>query len=141
MRIYGRIPVPFPPSGIVDSQQFQYGNYQWVVIQTDANGSDDYCYITALIQCLRLNLNESPFWAQFGLPAETLVMMQVQPDYYTYFIQNFFSQFFASLIISKRPQVPTNESFAVGGIPYTTPIYDISIVRHDGTIYNNSVGI
>lgn len=130
MRVYGRIQNPYPLNGEESSSQLPNG-YKWVVVETDENGYDDYCYITALIQCFRLNLAESPFWAQFGIPAKTAVMMQLQPDYYVAFIQSYFAKYFASLIISKRAQT----------LGDTTPRYDVSIVRLNGSKYQTTVAI
>ena len=147
MRVYGRIFVPAPPSGIERSEDLVAatpttpGNYRWVVLETAPNGSNDYCYVTALIQCLRLNLGESPFYARYGVPAAVAVHLQLQPDFYINYIQKFYARFFASLIIAKRPQRPTNASFAPGARAFTTPVYDISIVRKDGSIYNTQVAL
>lgn len=131
MRIYGRVPAPFPQNGIEQTGTLQYPNYRWVEVSTDAGGYDDYVYITALIQCFRLNLNESPFWANFGIPAKNAVMQQLQPDYYVMFIQSYFSQYFASLIIAKQPQTPNN----------TTPVYKVSIVRKNGSMFQTEVAL
>jgi len=131
MRTYGRVPVPFPPSGKENTQQLQYGNYQWVEVQTDAGGFSDYVYITALIQCFRLNLGESPFWASFGIPAKTSIIQQTQPDFYIAYIQSYFAQFFASLIIAKLPQ-PLNDQ---------TPRYNVSIVRLNGSVFQTQIGL
>lgn len=141
MRIYGRQPVPYPPSGTVQSSTMDYGTYKWVVIETDADGYSDYVYITALVQCLRLVLQESPFYSQFGIPQAIDVHQQLQPDYYVNYIQSYFSQFFASLIISKRPQVPTNSNFGPGSTSYLTPIYDVSVIRQNGSLFSTTVAI
>ena len=141
MRVYGRVLVPYPPSGVVDSETVVPGTYKWVVVETDANGNNDYVYITALIQCLRLNLGESPFFATFGLPAEVIVLMQLQPDYYVNYIQAYFAQFFASLVISKQPQVVTNEAFQKGAQAWTTPVYNVSIIRKNGSLYQTTVAL
>ena len=103
MRTWGRIPNPYPPSGVEDTNEIAYPNAVWVEVATTPDGDNDYVYITALIQTLKLNMNESPFYAQFGIPAADCVMQQVQPDYYVSFIQAYYSQFFASLIIAKQP--------------------------------------
>ena len=131
MRVYGRVPITTSLNGVESSDEVSYPNYRWVVVETDAAGFNDYVYITALIQCLRLNLNESPFWARFGVPAQNSVIQQAQPDFYIAYIQNYFSQFFASLIIAKRPQKPNDK----------TPTYDVSIVRLNGSVFQTNVGI
>ena len=45
------------------------------------------------------------------------------------------------LIISKQVQKPTNASFAPGAQSYRTPVYNISIVRKNGAIYNTQVAL
>lgn len=95
------------------------GTKTWVEVQTDANGFNDSVYITDLIQVLKLNLNESPFYAKYGIPAHPAVIQQVFPDWYIWQIQRQFAPFFASLIVSKVP----------AGI---TPTYRIDITTNDG---------
>jgi hypothetical protein len=91
MRVYGRTTNPD-------------GSKKWVVVQTDPDtGSNSWVYLTALCQALLLFLNESPFYSQFGIPAQQSVQMQVAPDLYVSRIQQFFAQFFASLILTKDP--------------------------------------
>jgi hypothetical protein len=90
----------------------------WVEVTTDANGHDDAVWITTLIQCLKLNLGESPFCANYGLPAHQAVIQQVFPDYYVAITQKQFAQYFASLLISK--------------IPSSTPTYQVNIMTTQG---------
>ena len=131
MRTYGRVPVPYPPSGVENTQDLHYPTYRWVVVETDADGFSDYVYVTALIQCFRLNLGESPFWASFGIAAKDSVIQQTQPDFYVAYIQTYFAQFFASLIISKIPQ-PLNDP---------TPRYNVSIIRKNGSKFQTTVAL
>jgi hypothetical protein len=112
MRVYGRVPVDLT---VPD------GPKKWVVVTTDANGYNDAVYITALCQTLKLNLYESPFWANYGIPAKQAVQQQVPPDFYVVFIQQFYAQFFAALTIAK---VPDEEE----------PTYDIFVLTHSGAI-------
>lgn len=77
------------------------GTKTWVEVSTDAAGYDDYVWITTLIQTLKLSLNESPFYANYGIPAQRAVIQQVFPDYYVAATQAQFAQHFASLIVSK----------------------------------------
>lgn len=131
MRTYGRILNNYPLSGQESTQTLQYPNYHWVEVLPDAGGYDDYIYITSLIQTLRLNLGESPFWANFGIPAKNAVLQQLQPDYYVAFIQSYYSQFFASLIIAKQPQQLNNP----------TPVYNLSIVRNNGSKFSAEIAL
>lgn len=105
MRTYGRVVNPD-------------GSKSWVEVDTDANGFNDYVWITTLIQCLKLAINESPFFANYGIPAQRSVIQQIFPDYYVAQTQSQFSQYFASLIVSK---VPAND-----------PEYRINIVTQSG---------
>lgn len=100
-------------------------NGNWNVVETDANGYSDYVYITTLIQTLKLVLGESPFFANRGIPAHRSVVQQVFPDYYVTYTQQLFSQYFASLIISK--------------VDSTTPIYNVNIITNYGTKFQQEV--
>ncbi|SRR6266702_633284 len=115
MRVYGRI-----PDGL--------GGKTWVTVQTDANGANDLVYVTALCQVLLLNLNESPFYATYGIPAHQSIIQQVFPDYYVALTQQTYAQFFASLLVSKSTNV-------------STPTYDISVTTNQGVSLNVSVPI
>lgn len=84
----------------------QQGAARWVVVQTDAQGFDDYVWATTLIQCLKLNINESPFYSNYGLPSVQAVLQQIAPDSYMANLQSLFSAYFASLIISRKAANP-----------------------------------
>ena len=116
MRTFGRVP---------DDPANPNGPRHWVVVETNAQGYNDGVYLTAIAQTLKLNLNESPFWANFGIPARQSVMQQIFPDLYVVFTQQYYSQFFASLIISKQAA----ESALVND-----PVYNISIVTQQGFV-------
>ena len=90
MRTYGRI-------------TNEDGTKTWVVVETTLEGFNDFVWITTLIQCLLLNLNESPFFANFGIPAKASVIQQVHPDFYVMQTQRQFAQYFANLIIAVEP--------------------------------------
>jgi len=131
MRTYGRTQIPYPANGEESSSAINYPQYQWVEIETDEGGFNDYVYLTSLIQTLRLNLGESPFYAQFGIPAKNSVLQQVAPDYYVAYIQSYYSQFFPSITISKQATSPNN----------TAPVYNINVVRNNGSIFQTTIGI
>lgn len=97
----------------------EYGNATWVEVVTDPNGLNDAVWITTLIQCLKLNIGESPFYANYGINARQSVVSQIFPDFYVAQTQRQFAQYFASLIIAK-----------VQGNP--TPTYNVSIITHSG---------
>lgn len=142
MRLYGRVPNPFPLNGQESSANLA-PSYQWVVVETDDAGFNDYCYITAMIQTFRLNWNESPFWGNFGIPAAQSVLMQIQPDFYISNIQKFYAQFFPSVIIAKQPQIPSSSTLAAGSteMPYNTPVYNVSILRNNGSKFQMQIGM
>jgi hypothetical protein len=108
MRTYGRI-------------TNEDGSKTWVQVNTDANGSNDAVYLTTLCQCLKLNLGESPFYANYGIPAQQSVMTQLFPDFYANQTQAQFAQYFASLVISKIP----------GG---SVPSYNVAVVTQTGAV-------
>lgn len=97
MRTYGRVPVT--PGGKPT---------KWVEVTTDENGFNDDVYLTTLCQVLKLNLNESPFYANYGIAARQAVILQVFPDWDIWKTQRQFAQFFSSLLVAKEASsVPT----------------------------------
>ena len=94
------------------------GTYKWVEVQTDAAGYNDAVYLTTLVQCLKLAIGESPFYAQYGIPTQQSVLTQLFPDYYVAQTQTQFSIYFASVTIIK---IKT---------PY--PQYNVNVVTHQG---------
>lgn len=77
------------------------GTRSWVKVETDAAGRNDYIWVTTLIQTLQGVLGESPFYANYGIPAQRAVIQQVFPDYYVAATQAQFAGHFASLIVVK----------------------------------------
>lgn len=104
------------------------GKKTWVTVQTASDGSNDFVWLTTLCQVLLLNLGESPFYANYGLPAKPSVVQQVQPDYYMAVTQAQFAKRFASLIISKD-QTAAN------------PTYNVSVTTNQGVKLAASVPI
>ena len=102
------------------------GTYQWVQVSTDANGKNDAFYLTALAQCLKLNMGESPFYANSGIPQYQTIMTQTFPDFYVMRIQQQYAQYFASLTINRVPGT-------------TPPQYNVRAVTHSGAIINQSI--
>lgn len=112
MRTYGRVYTS--PS-----------TYVWQEVQTDPNGLDDYVYLTGLVQEIKLNLGESPFWANRGIPAGPSVVQQVAPDYYVMLMQQRYAPFFLNLTIVK----------VQGGVDSKgkpAPTYRINVTSHYG---------
>lgn len=108
MRTYGRITNPD-------------GSRSWVVVETDANGFNDNVYLTTLCQNFKLNLGESPMFANNGIPAQQSVVTQVIPDFYVARTQQQFAQYFAALAVMRDPAS-------------NPPNYNVSVVFHNGAI-------
>lgn len=115
MRVYGRT-------------YDEYGVPTWQVVETQPNGSNDYVYVTALIQCIKLNLNESPFWADWGIPAQQSLVQQVAPDYYVALLQQRYAPYFARLTITKETGA-------------ANPTYNVSILTHSGTTIQATIPV
>jgi hypothetical protein len=102
------------------------GSYQWVEVSTDANGINDAIYLTALAQVLKLNLGESPIYANSGIPQYQTVMTQIYPDLYVAKIQQQYAPYFASLTIAR----------VQGSNP---PQYNVRAMTHSGAIINSNI--
>lgn len=100
--------------------------FNWIEIDTDANGFNDNVYLTTLAQVLALNLGESPFFANYGIPQQQTVVTQVYPDFYAAQTQTQFAPYFASLII-KRAQ---------GSSP---PVYTVTAISHSGALLTEEI--
>lgn len=105
----------------------ELGNKTWVQVVTDENGYSDGVYVTWLIQVLKLQLNESPFWANYGIPVQQTMMTQIFPDYYVAQTQSQFSQYFANLQVAK--------------ISSPTPTYNINILTRQGATIQTQVPV
>jgi hypothetical protein len=90
----------------------------WTEVTTDANGYNDQVYLTTLIQTLKMNLGESPFYGNRGIPAFKSIVQQIFPDFYVTYTQQLFAQYFASLTIVKENN--------------PTPTYNISVITNNG---------
>jgi hypothetical protein len=101
-------------------------NGSWVEVSTDANGSNQAVYVTWLAQVLKLNLGESPFWANWGIPQYQTIMTQIAPDFYMQQTQSFFSGKFAALAITRIPNT-------------VNPTYNVNVVLNNGATINLEV--
>jgi hypothetical protein len=115
MRVYGRT-------------TDELGNKSWFVVQTDAAGNNEYVYATALVQVLKLNLGESPFYGNYGIPAKQSIIQQIAPDFYIAFTQQQYSKYFASLIIYKLPTTFPPK-----------PTYNVSVLTFAGTKFQVAI--
>jgi hypothetical protein len=146
MRVWGRVPVvggirwsEVPTEWSLDTNTYsaQLVNpnnlYEWQEVTTDANGYNDAVYVTALCQVLQLQTGESPFYSQYGIPAQQSIAQQVFPDYNVFFIQQQYARYFASLKITKVNQ---NNQY---GVP--EPVYNVNVITQQGSIINLTVPI
>jgi len=96
-----------------------------VTVEADINDNPDSVYLTALIQTLKLNWGESPFFGDWGIPAHQAIVQQIFPDYYVLLTQKRYAPFFMTLGVVKRPT--------------DTPMYDISIQFKSGAVISTTV--
>jgi len=97
------------------------GNATWTeIVETS------YIWLATLTQTLRLNQGESPFYGNYGIPAEQSVMTQIAPDSAITRTQSQYAPYFSSLVVTKS-QVSAQ------------PTYYISAVFTNGTIINSTV--
>ncbi|HFU0596223.1 TPA: hypothetical protein ACGTUJ_000383 [Escherichia coli] len=92
---------------------------KWLKVETDSNGFNDSVYLTTLIQNLKLAPQESPFFAENGIPANGSVIQQILPTFYVNRIQQQFSQYFSSLQIALTESDP--------------PAYTITAITNSGS--------
>ncbi len=118
MRTYGR------------TRDVLTGAKTWWIVTTDANGYNDGVWLTTLAQVCKLNLGESPFFANYGIPAHPSVLTQVYPDFFMVRTQQQFAANFASLILTKQDDA-TDDS----GRP--APSYLINVL----TNYGSRIGV
>jgi hypothetical protein len=103
------------------------GSYgPWTAVETQANGLNDAFYITALAQVLKLNMGESPLYANAGIPQFQTIATQTYPDFYIMRIQQQYALYFASLTIARVP----------GTVP---PQYNVRAVTHSGAIVSQNI--
>lgn len=104
---------------------------EWLEVTTDANGFNDAVMLTTLAQVLLLNRGESPFFGDYGIPAQQAVITDILPDFYVTLTQQQFASNFASLIINRRPMSGTG--------PTNPPVYDVNVITNLGSVLTESV--
>jgi hypothetical protein len=126
MRTYGR------------TQDVLSGKKTWHMVTTDVNGFNDSVYLTDLAQVIKLNLGESPFFANYGIPAHESVVTQIFPDFYLVRTQQQFAGYFASLLLMILPvEQGSADSFATGQEGAPAPRYYINVL----TNYGSRIGV
>ena len=100
----------------------------WTQVDSDSTGNFEYGYVTTLIQCLKMSLGESPFYANYGIPAQRAVIQQVFPDFYVLTTQQQFAPFFASLQITKVETA-------------LDPTYNVNVITTQGTKIQQTVAV
>jgi len=86
----------------------------------------NYVQLATLAQTLRLQQGESPFYANYGLPAIQSVQNQFAPDAAINRTQAQFSQYFASLSVSRASGT-------------TNPTYNINAIFLNGTTIQSTL--
>ena len=100
------------------------GNYTWNEVTTDSAGFNDGVYITAFAQVLQLQTNESPFYVDYGIPAQQSVLNQLFPDLNVALMQQRYAPNFAMLRVQKVN--------AVNRYGSPTPVYNVGIITQAG---------
>ncbi|MCZ6084612.1 hypothetical protein O5175_04555 [Escherichia coli] len=77
------------------------GNKKWVAVESDSNGDSLLRLADDAHSDVKAGLGESPFYANYGIPAQQCIVQQIYPDYYVSMVQQQFAGYFASLAISK----------------------------------------
>jgi hypothetical protein len=136
MRTYGRLPLSivvdssgnpiFDSNGNVIYGTSQSGASSWIEVTTDSSGQNDLVMLTTLLQVLQLQKGESPFYAQYGVSARQSIIQQIAPDYDMSVIQQQFSPFFASLVITKKSAT-------------LAPTYNVNVITNQGVTLSAQV--
>lgn len=122
MRTYGRVPLP-------QSLDPDAPTYVWVQVDLDENGQPDLIWVTTLIQTLKLNYGESPFYANYGIPAKASLIQQIPPDFYVAQTQAQYAQYFANLMLARLPNTA----------PDVTPRYRMVVTTNQGFTVDRTV--
>ena len=97
-------------------------NGLWYEVDTDTNGSDDDCWLTTVAQVAASQLNESPFYPNYGLPGRESITSRTHPDYWIGKIREQFAQYFTNIAIVKTVDITNN-----------TPTYNIDVLKLSGS--------
>lgn len=98
----------------------------------DENGTwfritdDSHVWLATLVQTLRLTQGESPFYGNYGIPAQISVVTQIAPDAAVARTQSQYAPYFAMLTV-------TADNTA------RQPTYSVEAVYKDGTLIQSKV--
>lgn len=98
----------------------------WRVVESDPVNGDGLVWATTLIQTLKLVRGESPFYGNYGIPAQQSVIQQIFPDYYTTETQRQYARHFAALIVSSNPKPGTRSEGRA-------PRYNVDVTLFQGS--------
>lgn len=101
---------------------------QWFEVTTDSNGFDDDVQLTTLSQVLTSDIDESPFYPEYGIPARQSVINRTHPDYFIERTRTQFSRYFANISITKTTDTQTND-----------PIYYVDVLKNDGSAQSMTI--
>ena len=122
MRTYGR------------TQDVLTGKKTWWVVVTDQEGFNDSVWLTETAQVCKLNLGESPFFADWGIPAHESIVTQIYPNFHLTLIQQRLSPHFASMILTTLPvEQQSPESFDTGQEGAPAPRYLLNVLTNYGS--------
>ncbi len=96
------------------------GTKTWVTLDTANGDSEDAVYVLWLIQTLKLNTLESPYWPGWGVPIWQVMQNTFYPDSSIAKIQADFSQYFAFLSIAR--------------VANPDPYYRVIVITKNGTM-------
>lgn len=102
----------------------------WYEVNTDANGFDDDVWLTTMAQVVASQLNESPFFPNYGLPSIESVTSRTHPDYWVSKVKSQFSKYFTAISIVKTVDITTN-----------TPTYNIDVLKLDGSAASATIRV
>lgn len=97
------------------------GNGNWFRITEESS-----VWLATLVQTLRLGQGESPFFGNYGIPAQQSVITQIAPDAAVARTQAQYAPYFAMLTV-------TADNTA------RQPTYAVEAVYKDGTLINSKV--
>ena len=95
---------------------------RWYEVDVDANGFYDDIWLTTMAQVLASQLNESPFFPQYGIPSIDSITSRTHPDYWISKVKAQFAQYFTAISIVKTVDI-TND----------TPAYNIDVLKLNGS--------